>query len=247
MADELRVDVDIPLPLELRDEAVLHAIQENPLNVPGVHCEKPKVLALSRSQIWAPGRILRIRFIDGEPLVQQRIMETAIEWTEYANLTFDFGSYDEAEIRVSLLTGSSWSYVGTDALAISQEKPTMNLGWLSPDSPQETYSQVVLHEFGHAIGCIHEHQAPNTGIKWNKYAVYRYYRIEFGWDRETVDQNVIYAYDRNSTNSSQFDPLSIMIYPIPKEHTLNGYEVEWNSELSETDKEFIAQVYPKGR
>jgi Bacterial pre-peptidase C-terminal domain. len=35
-----------------------------------------------------------------------------------------------------------------------------------------------------------------------------------------------------------------MHYPVPKEHTIGGFEVGWNRELSETDKQFIKTVYP---
>lgn len=41
-----------------------------------------------------------------------------------------------------------------------------------------------------------------------------------------------------------------MLYPIPKELTTNGFEVGWNTHLSETDKAFMGQIYPgvtKGR
>jgi len=44
----------------------------------------------------------------------------------------------------------------------------MNYGWLRDDTQDEEYSRVVLHEFGHALGCIHEHQQPKFGRVWDK-------------------------------------------------------------------------------
>jgi hypothetical protein len=41
------------------------------------------------------------------------------------------------------------------------------------------------------------------------------------------------------------DPASIMVYPIPPRHTLDGYSVAWNGTLSAEDKVFIAAVYPR--
>jgi hypothetical protein len=51
----------------------------------------------------------------------------------------------------------------------------MNYGWLLANTPDQEYSRVVLHEFGHALGAIHEHQHPAAGIPWDKPKVYEYY------------------------------------------------------------------------
>jgi len=64
------------------------------------------------------------------------------------------------------------------------------------------------------------------------------------WDQETVDINIFETYSSTQTNFSAYDPESIMHYPIPAELTLNGYEIGWNRVLSETDKAFIATIYP---
>ena len=61
---------------------------------------------------------------------------------------------------ISLGQGS-WSYLGTDATRVPKESFTMNLGFV--DRP------TVLHEFGHSLGLIHEHQSPFPGgFKWNR-------------------------------------------------------------------------------
>ena len=41
------------------------------------------------------------------------------------------------------------------------------------------------------------------------------------------------------------DPTSIMMYPIPAGFTTNGFVVGMNWVLSDEDKKFIAQNYPK--
>ena len=89
----------------------------------------------------------------------------------------------DAQIRISFKEEGSWSYLGKDALQIAAGKPTMNYGWLTPDSQDQEYSRVVLHEFGHALGAIHEHQAPGVTIPWDKTAVYAYYALQ-GWSKE---------------------------------------------------------------
>jgi serralysin len=198
---------------------------------------------------WEPGQILRVRFLDGDPIVQQKIEAVACQWSQYANIQFEFGNDPDAEIRISCgqLDGQSWSTIGKDALGRAQDEPTMHYGWLTPDSSDEDYSSVVLHEFGHALGCIHEHQHPEAGIPWNRDAVYRYYMgPPNNWPKEKVDHNLFAQYSKDVTQFSQFDTQSIMLYAVPKELTTNGFEVGWNTHLSETDKAFMGAIYPGG-
>jgi serralysin len=113
-------------------------------------------------------------------------------------------------------------------------------------TPDAEYSRVVLHEFGHAIGCIHEHSSPAGGIKWHKEVVYR----DLGgppnnWDKATVDHNVFAVYDKSVTQFTAVDSKSIMLYSFPKEWTLDGMTFTTNGTLSSTDKKFIKARYPK--
>jgi hypothetical protein len=192
------------------------------------------------------GKTLRVRFLNGDPAVQGRIAPFAQVWSEFANLRMVFGNDPDAEIRISLDDdGSSWSYIGTDILSIDPGGDTMHFGWLTPDTDDEEYSRVVTHEFGHTLGCIHEHQNPAGGIPWNKPAVYAYYAGPPNfWDRATVDNNLFARYDRTSTNFTEFDPKSIMEYPIPAEFTDGKLVVGLNTHLSDADKQFIGQQYP---
>ncbi|MCM2984387.1 hypothetical protein AAYR27_11350 [Bacillus safensis] len=42
-----------------------------------------------------------------------------------------------------------------------------------------------------------------------------------------------------------FDKQSRMLYAIPNNLIEGDYEVGWNKRLSEMDKQFIKQIYPK--
>ena len=102
--------------------------------------------------LWKPGRTLHVRFLDGEPVVQQKVEAIAHMWEDFANIKLAFDDDPNAEIRVSFTLGAgSWSYLGTDALTIPKNMPTMNYGWLHPNTPTQEYHRVVLHEFGHAL------------------------------------------------------------------------------------------------
>ncbi len=195
---------------------------------------------------WKPGRTLRVKFMSIDNRIIERVKPYFLEWTKYANLGFEFVSSGDAEIRVSFEQGQgSWSYVGTDALAIRQDRPAMNFGWLSLNTPEDEYARVVLHEVGHALGMPHEHQHPRAGIPWDKEAVYRYYSgPPNNWDRATIDRNIFARYSESITQFSEFDRQSIMLYAIPNELTVGDWSVGWNKALSATDKRFIAEQYP---
>ena len=196
---------------------------------------------------WQDRRVLRVRFLNGDPVVQKKIEIHAMKWCDHCGMLFDFGNHADAEIRINIdASGRSDSYVGSGALTVPKDKPTMNFGWLSPASSDSEYSRVVLHEFGHALGFVHEHLHPDSGIPWDKDAVYAYYAKQNPpWDKSQVDENIFKAYDRTKVNFTQYDPMSIMHYAVPNSLTHGEFEIPWNTALSDLDRKFVAEVYPK--
>ncbi len=203
-------------------------------------------LALLANELWGAGYSLRIAFLDGEPTLQERVKKAALEWTTHAPVTFAFvNDPNTADIRIAFSRRGSWSMIGKQANGLSKSDPTMNFGWLTLNSTDGDVSSVVLHEFGHALGCIHEHQHPAGGIPWNKQAVYDFYAgYPNYWTKEKVDTNIFNTYAANLTvHTAKPDPLSIMMYPIDKRLTDGNYEVGLNTALSAGDIAFIKQAY----
>lgn len=191
-------------------------------------------------KLWQAGATLRIRFLDGNEDKRQQVRKIAPEWTKYANLGFKFVSAGEAEIRISFKDSGVWSYVGTDALSVSQSEPTMNLGWVDKGT--------VLQHFGLALGLIKEHQNPKANIPWNKKLIYDEMRgAPNNWSKELVDTNVFRKYSGVdfSDGYRDFDPHSIMMNPFPKGWT-GGLSLGGSEDLSESDKALIANLYPHG-
>ena len=118
------------------------------------------------------------------------------------------------------------------------------------DDYRSVVSGLVLHEFGHVLGLVHEQF--HSSVQWNKPYIYSYYKREKKWTKEDVDANFFKLNDVSKNglglvNKSKYDPLSIMQYGYPEgfligdEKIRNTYGV---SVLSEGDKKFIQKVYP---
>ena len=87
-------------------------------------------LAMHKGKIWKNGKKLKVKFLGGTKFLQQNVIKYAKQWEKFANIEFNFIPFGDAEIRIAFVTGGSWSYVGTDALNITdQSEPTMNFGW----------------------------------------------------------------------------------------------------------------------
>ncbi len=201
--------------------------------------------ALDKYRLWDNGQTITVTFLSGSDFLQDKVMEYAKQWELYANIKFQKVSSDDANIIVAFdyEDGSSWSYIGTNSKYYRTNGATMNFGWLDEDDDEDEFSRVILHEFGHALGAIHEHQSPDADIQWNKPVVYEYY-AEQGWDEARVDFNLFRTYDSSQTINSEYDPDSIMHYFLPASFTLDGFSVGENTELSITDKNFIGEAYP---
>jgi serralysin len=204
--------------------------------------------ALVTAAKWQSNDKITVSFLDGDPQVCEKVKAVAQTWTgqEMANVRLVFQKNTDSMIRISFRQPGSWSMIGTTCLRNKDlKRPTMNFGWLKPDSTQGVLERVVLHEFGHALGMIHEHQNPENNIDWNRDAVIKDLSGgENKWSLEQIDQNMFKAYSKTETNSSGFDKDSIMLYPIPKSWTRNGFSVGLNSQLSPDDRAFIRKQYP---
>ena len=173
------------------------------------------------------------------PKAIEKIVKERIE--PIVNLKFTFTDLDGVKgqknhVRISFDSdGGSWSLVGTDA--VGYEGATMNLGWFDVST--------VMHEFGHVMGMIHEHQNPRGDtIKWNDKAVYEWADQTQGWTHKQTDTNIINKYAINQINGSKFDPLSIMLYFFPANLTTNNEGTSQNLRLSGDDALWLNKTYP---
>ncbi len=202
-------------------------------------------MAAKTSKLWNYSQTLKVFFFGGENKRNQRVLDYASTWSKHCSIKFQATSkIEESQIRIDFQEPSSWSYIGTDALGVSKDKPTVNFGCLNDYLPERDYKQIVLHEFGHVLGLIHEHQSPTIKIDWNKDFVYNYFLQNHNWTKEAVELNIFKEFEIKEIAFTALDTKSIMGYCIPPEFTNDGIIFPVNYELSEMDKQHIGKLYP---
>ncbi|MCK8520080.1 M12 family metallopeptidase [Aquimarina sp. D1M17] len=186
---------------------------------------------------------LHIKFLDGNQDIQNRVINYAKEWEKWCSVRFVFNNSDRPDVTITFEDKGYWSYIGSESL---NKVPSMSLSNIEDENPED-FRGVVLHEFGHVLGLIHEHQSPNFDFEWNEQEVINYYDEKYGWDEEKTKLNIIYQYSFDQINdkdATSFDPESIMIYHIPKRFIRKSTtSYERNNNLSETDKSLIVKKY----
>ena len=178
--------------------------------------------------------------------VADMVKKYASVWETVANIHFKFVPYiSMANVKIGFDSQKpNSSKLGRRVLYKFVDKYTMNLQWTN-ETKEEEFKRNILHEFGHVLGFIHEHQSPAGGIQWDTTKVFSYLTPPpNNLDRETIRKNVFEKYSSIRTNSSIYDSYSIMHYYFPPGYTTNSYFFTLNSELSKMDKDFAKMVYP---
>ncbi|MGC4000992.1 MAG: M12 family metallopeptidase [Anaeromyxobacter sp.] len=203
-------DIQASSPIALRDQEIEMALKVCHDRVPVAEEAHPqhtiradggrlRAIVLPR-KLWPNGTRLSVRFMEGTDAQKALARSQAQWWTQHANLTFAFDDSPQAQIRVTFdPSDGAWSYVGTDCSGIPRDQPTMNLGFLDGGT--------AAHEFGHAIGLLHEHQNPAGGIEWNEAAVIADLQGPPNfWTEEQIRHNVLDKYSADQIRGPRSTP-----------------------------------------
>lgn len=198
---------------------------------------------------WENGETIKIKFLNGTAAQQNYVKQVAGEWLNYANLKFEYISSGTADVKIAFdwkNDYTTWSYVGTESRYIPQTMPSVNFGFLDEDvfDYEDTKAQ-VLQTFGRVLGLVYEHQSPVSTVKWKEPLLINYLRT-MGWEEREINDFFIGLSSEESEHTA-FDPNSIMVYSIPARYTEDGYGVNLNLKLSQTDIDFIKTIYPKNK
>lgn len=207
-----------------------------------------------RDKMWAPGRPLRIAFPPNTPqATADAILEVARQWTHSANVAFvdadnHHGNplgYPAAEIRIWFDIERNASLIGGTGARLSLYRPTMMLNGLDKKDPDsEDFRRVVLHEFGHALGLLHEHQSPDANLNWQVDAILSFASQKWGWNADDVARNITTPAAEDEVVWSLYDEKSIMHYKIPDNWVAPPKTSDLSTTLSDVDLVFARAMYP---
>jgi len=210
-----------------------------------------------------------------QSLIFSAITMTSATWKsgDKGTITITFGGYNCEGCSVE----AAWSQIGKQSNGMV---PSMNLGFLDPpyksfefegkkydvpDSATRNYcgntgpsschkgwvpGATVVHEFGHALGMMHEHQNnlfKSNPIRINKEAVIKYYN-QIGMGESGATTNVLDTYECSDGKcdyaGTKYDEKSIMLYYLPDDWIIGKNPTYPNFVLSKDDIGWLQQIYP---
>lgn len=68
----------------------------------------------AKNKFWEPGKILRVRFLNGSPYLQNKVFAYAEQWEGYANVNFVKVTSGTSEIRILFSADGNFSSIGKD-------------------------------------------------------------------------------------------------------------------------------------
>jgi hypothetical protein len=218
---------------------------------------------ISAVKLWQTSEPIRVCFFDGPQQVRAAIAKAAMIWTQQgAYVPLDFGdpanprlclASERNQIRIGFGYPGYWSTVGTDSISlVPQSEQSMNFHLFDINPPAEPeFTQIALHEFGHALGFQHEHQsylAPcEAEFLWDLIYAYLAGSPNF-WSKEKVDHNLRPRHEPGDV-ASIIDKLSIMLYRFPPSFLRGGTSATCytpgNYVLSAGDIAGLRKYYPQ--
>lgn len=243
------------LPDHLLEKAAETAFKVFPANKPVLETSRgmaaellsdPAKLTLIVTKYWGPSsRKLTVSFMEPTPAdLRKKILSHMNAWNKTACISFVETS-GIGNVRISFGGGGYWSYLGTDILHVPKNMQTMNLEGFSMDTDDSEFYRVVRHETGHTLGFAHEHMRKAIINMIDKEKAYIYFEKTQGWDRKTVDEQVLTPLNGKSIMGTPPDQTSIMCYHLPGSITKDGKPIIGGTDINETDYKFAARLYPK--
>lgn len=223
--------------------------------------------AFKKESLWPKKYVIKIGFMkntytsrETQSLVDPEYSDEKVSFVKqivkeklepYIDLTFQWDvPLAESDVRISFNHKlGAWSTVGTESRTVPKNEPTMNIGWLDSDTDYDDKAYkgtgiVVLHEFGHMLGMIHEHSRADRDLEWNKEYIYNILKQPpNNWDKDMVDAQIFTSDSVDSFNGSEYDKTSMMHYFFDEKFFKNKPNLIKVKDLSTLDKEWLLKIY----
>jgi hypothetical protein len=210
--------------------------------------------------------VIGVSFLDGTDDQKKEVETYAWEWVKRAGLPIRwlFGDESRQNIRIRFNgkkdSVNNWSLYGNRASLRSHpsepnkpnepDEATMLLNVYHRESAKKIRRQKTLHEFGHALGLMHEQLHPDSGLKFNEVAIVEEMKKN-KWCNpnenclEKVQKQITHPAPRDHAcrGAPKYDEHSIMHYPIPANWTTDGKTISWNLDLSKGDLDCVRSLY----
>ncbi|KAI1131246.1 hypothetical protein F5Y10DRAFT_234129 [Nemania abortiva] len=226
-----------------------------------------RALCANTSLFWNDKRPLTVSFLDtcetlpvffldayntlslADEAVRGLVKAGAQDWARGTSLRFKFlrtdePNQDQANIRISFRGNGSHSVVGTTFVPAGD--PTMNLCFQYCTTEREMMG-LILHEFGHALGFLHEHSSPQCPFDLDRNAIAEYYKdrlLEGTSLNDWIDVNFMKLEKERAVDVSPFDERSIMMYEILPSWSDAKKRIGGSQTLSDMDRQMVRKWYP---
>jgi hypothetical protein len=242
----------MPVPPRLQQDAADLAARINPVNAPlrevagGALPASPLSITLTTTKYWGPTpKTFTVSFMEATDAdLRARIVSHLNAWSQTCGITFTETS-GTGDVRISRGAGGYWSYLGTDIHLIPANRQTMNLQGFTMNTRDSEFHRVIRHEAGHTLGFPHEHMRKALVDRIDPQKAYAYFLRTQGWDKTTVDQQVLTTLDVTSIIGTEPDQDSIMCYQLPGEITKDGQPIRGGTDINQSDARFAGVIYPK--
>jgi hypothetical protein len=206
----------------------------------------PEHIAVLTSKYWGQQpRRFTVSFMETTPAdLRAKIVDHMNAWNTTSAMSF-IETRANGDVRISRGSGGYWSYLGTDILHIPKDKQTMNLQDFTMNTADSEYKRVVRHETGHTLGFPHEHMRQALVDRIDPQKAYDFFLQTYGWDQQTVDQQVLTSLDERDLMGTPPDQTSIMCYQLPGSITTDGNPILGGTDINATDYAFAGKIYQK--
>jgi Astacin (Peptidase family M12A) len=183
--------------------------------------------------------------MSGTATQQETVRQSAQGWLSGGVeklINFDFTVPQErSQIRIMIGGPGNNSSIGRDALNVAISKQTMNLTNITRGT--------IQHEFGHALGLLHEHMHPGFDAPLlADVVIAEMAKPPNSWDEAKTRRNILnrLGTKMQCLGDPNFNPDSVMMYNIPKRWTADGVGFARAGQIHDRDIACVRGLYIGG-